>query len=105
MDYFQKQDLMIKRLQSKTASGELKWNTDAEDDSFSSALSPNYLARVKWPEETAYLIIETGDGRTLFTFQQEMTETAKGIMSLWQVARQSALGLDKAIDELLEALE
>jgi hypothetical protein len=105
MDFGEKQRLLLTRIEERTEKGDLKWSSDAELNSFSAALNPNYLVRTTWPGNTAYVYVIDNTGQEIFKFSEETEDPASGVSAIWGAARRNALGLDKALDELLKDLE
>lgn len=104
MEFEQKRELLLKRIELRSSSG-MNWKADAAEDSYSAALGSKYLVRVAWPQNTASLIIFDEAGRELFIYTEGEDDPNIGVMAIWRTARRIALGLDNALDDLLRDLE
>jgi hypothetical protein len=106
MSIVDRQETLKTKLLTRTQSGLLSWTPDAEENSYSVILKPDYVARVKWPDADnfATLAILNGKGQEIFSEQETIEEPAKGVISLWHAARNNALGVDKAFDDILSNL-
>jgi hypothetical protein len=105
MDFGEKQQLLLTRIKERTEKGDLTWSSDAELNSFSATLNPKYLVRATWPGNTAFVYVVDDTGQEIFRFSEAMEDPPTGVSAIWGVARKNALGLDKALDELLKDLE
>jgi hypothetical protein len=102
----EKQEELKRKLISRTISGDLKWTPDAQVDSFSAVLTSQYLVRIRWPEsdtEAVFMIVDS-NGQIIVSETEGLAEPSKNIMSLWHAAKDSALGVNEALDDILKSL-
>jgi hypothetical protein len=104
---------LIDRLSNKTEADELKWRETANPNMFQVSF-PNYsitISKEKDPLEIfEYIIIvgivnSEGKGVDLFTQHDIGSNYAGQLSNLYQKARRQALGAEKALDEILNALK
>lgn len=105
--------ILVKRLSEKTERGELRWEEGVKEGEYQTNF-PTYSVRV-YPardedgDEGIWMTIIDGRGRRLetvteFDFRQQtgdMSISSK-LSELYEMGRRQALGVDKAIDELLQ---
>jgi hypothetical protein len=107
---------LLGRLLEKSRKGEIPWQESAEDGAYQAAF-PNYAVRILSRERRIaegithdyVLQIYSGEGKLLDEVDDEqLTEQAprsfQGMKELHSLARGKALGVHKALDEILSAL-
>ncbi|MGE5270661.1 MAG: hypothetical protein ACM3JG_13420 [Thiohalocapsa sp.] len=111
---------LLDRLIQKTDAGELAWEETAAGDAFQVSF-PNYaviLSEAETPTTIDYVVeLVNADGRIIDRFSDVTLErtdpsSQRGgprhfdrMKALFEVARRQALGVDKALDEILRELD
>lgn len=103
---------LIDRLLVKTIAMELKWSETSSQEAFQVSFS-SYSVEVEHSDNTTYMRIYNSDGKVLdWTSDNVMrrdvswnsTTAIRKLEELYQLARRQALGVDKALDDLLSAI-
>lgn len=105
MKFEEKRELLLERIETRSDNNQMDWKVDADEDSFSAALGPQYVVRVTWPRGTAYLFVLDQEGTELFKFTEGPDDPNLGVMKIWRSAKRIALGLDDVLDKILKDLE
>lgn len=103
------------KLYNQTAASKLHWSGTAVKSEFQASF-PNYSVHVKYETDfengrnTYYLVILNEDGDIIDIVDDYDIEKFTGIpsnilQSLFEEARRSALGVNKAVDSILSALD
>jgi hypothetical protein len=110
---------LLSRIESKTMKGEMKWEATAEQEQFQTILA-NVILRIDLErvdfEHVPTLTLVNKDGVVMESIQGAMLRDASSrayndewlparqLANIHKFARRQALGLDKAIDDLLSQL-
>lgn len=114
---YEKLAKLVTLISKKTRDGELKWEATAREDAFQVAF-PDYVVQIVRPlgqaegEEITLYVLRILNARNIvieevmhYDLNENFTD-AHGLMSeLYAAARRQALGVEKALDTLLETLE
>lgn len=107
---------LIQKLHANTVNGKVKWERTTSSNVFQASFS-NYALRISVKQESSeapdyYLYIKDEQGITVESTSDTDIEQAipgsgayKLMGALHEMARRQALGVDKALDSLLEELE
>jgi hypothetical protein len=104
----QKYATLVKRLLDRTSDGSLTWEETGLDGVFQASL-PKFAVQVL-PIGDDYLVrLIDADGEVIDSVSDpELTEYLEDsflkMRDLYQIARRSALGVEKALDSILESL-
>jgi hypothetical protein len=97
---------LLRKISAKTSERKLKWQEDAEPNSYSVLLPGGTKVKTRIDaDRTRYVLIYAEDGRQLFEFDEERDERAGAVYSVANAAENSALGLDDAIDDISSELD
>jgi hypothetical protein len=108
---------LVKRLLDSTHSGQTTWEVTGDDNAFLTSF-PNYSIRIIFlhpgnqPDPDYYLQIINQDSQLIEEFSDtelgsdmnNIRESFRMMRDMYNTARRNALGVDKAIDDILEAL-
>ena len=105
---------LIRRLHEKTSSGQIQWSKTLKDDVYQAAF-PEYAVRVRpgssgfqGPESYILELYDSGGSLIESVYDSDFGEKApfayKLLNETYTTARRQAMGLDKAIDAILEEL-
>ena len=108
--------IFVRTLKARTDEGKINWQPTVEEAVYQAAF-PNYLVKIwmrpsiyQQQEEDACVAILNKDGSVIEEFD-DVTLTGTGfkesfllMRELYRLARRNAMGLDKALDEILSGL-
>lgn len=111
----QKMHVLINTLVEKTNRGELSWDTTDLDDVFQLTFSNNTIrlslgrSPSNLSEEAYFINIYDSNGKLIDSINDEdlgdlFSNAFIQLRGLYQNARRTALGVDKAIDDILDEL-
>jgi hypothetical protein len=109
---------LVQLISQKTESGELKWEETAQENTFQVAF-PKYVVQIALiPDEQMYatyslrilndrnVVIEEVTPDSLNPYEPKSYEDSKRIFrELYEAARRQALGVEQALDTLLQKLQ
>jgi hypothetical protein len=110
-----KKELFVTRLLQQTSAGKVKWEPTMEERVFQASF-PSYSVKI-WTEEafdieTAYVIGIFNDSGTQIERMDNRELKEAGLVHAWtvmrdlhQLARRQALGVEQALDSLLDSLD
>lgn len=106
--------MLIKRLLVKTIAGEVRWSETPSQEAFQASF-PSYSVEVECAGGATYFRVYNSEGRVLDWTSDKVIEhedkenfdesdDAEKLIELYGLARRQALGVERALDELLATL-
>lgn len=97
---------LVDRLLKKTQAGELRWSETSSPESFQTSF-PDYSIEVEKNKDLVLLRIYNSDGRIIESVVEKVSsfrDDAEALSELHDAARRQALGVEKALDDILASL-
>jgi len=96
---------LLNQILALTRSEKVKWKEDIEDNSFSVTLKDRYAVQT-WQNShfDVFVKITRSDGVELFSFTEPIDEPRSEIFSVFSAAKESALGIEKAREDIRKLL-
>lgn len=106
MDEAQSRKVFVAKLLAKTNTRALAWKENAEEDSYSATLGRKFAIRVTWAHGDGIdLLVSNPEDVELFRFREDEDAPPGEIFDIYKAAKNSALGLTEAMDEMLSELD
>jgi hypothetical protein len=108
-----KYSVLVQRLHQKTLKGGLSWEETALKNAYQTSFS-NYTIRIRLQdhEDNPYIFVSifNHDGRLIDEFHDEsirddLQNSYPVMREIYDTARRSALGVEQALDDILDALQ
>ena len=104
---YEKMIRLINRLYQKTYDDEIAWETTSDEDAFQRSF-PKYSVMIlrRGPSAGQFFQLYDEDGRLIEEIShQDAVGQGIDVTDFFDMVRRKALGVDKALDELLEELD